>query len=85
MTRPSHATAGAQATRRWRREDCPAELPISFERFQGLSVHVHGITCQAQQTYHGPPQAPYKLPHNHIWNGRINGQRVTVTWKDGGS
>jgi hypothetical protein len=71
MTRPSHATAGAQATRRWRREDCPAELVL------GTKV----LVCQAQQTWNGP----HKLHHDHIWTGRINGQRVTVTWKDGGS
>jgi hypothetical protein len=78
MTRPSHATAGAQATRRWRREDCPAELVIGWVPGQ---IGGTKLPCQAQQTWNGP----HKLHHDHRWTGRINGQRVTVTWKDGRS
>jgi hypothetical protein len=81
VTRPSHATAGAKGGQagRWLKTPCPSALSIEFIAEDGFSAG--GICCQADQTWN----SQHRLIHNHIWTGRINGQQVTVTWKDDGS
>jgi hypothetical protein len=58
--------AGAAAAR-WRREPCPAELPLGTKL----------LTCGAQQVWNGP----HKLHHDHVWAGRVGDQWVRVNWR----
>jgi len=81
-------------TERWRREPCPAELPIGgmqHVRKDGKNILTVNLPpsrvfrCQAEQVYQGQCHRP--INHDHVWAGWVGDQWVRVNWrqKRGGS